>query len=418
MNLIQDHGLAPAPIALLTTESEARLEVLRRALGRAGGFGLFVIFASDAARYEVLRRLHAWRGTRGIPELYVFPDGDELGPAVDHFLAVEDRANPLPGAVFPDGSALLDVAKGETLATLNMSRDILNKLIRGPLVLILPAARALDFARRASDLYDVRALTVEVNALPSEPGGASEDLAESSASDAQERVPGEPRPLPTIQADAARLRELARSAEPFPRGALADAWIRLGRELLSAGALEEGMAAAREAKQLAESIGYDAGVASALFLEGDVLGREGRIEERTLLLRRALDLFRPLGDTRAVARVLVALSDVLSRTGLVNEAERMLREAEGLFGSWGYARERAVALGKLAELAFAHERFDEALRIRRQEQLPIYRKLGDHRECAATLNRIADIMHARGQLDEALRIRQSEVQRGAGLVSS
>ncbi|MCV6637066.1 hypothetical protein, partial [Candidatus Albibeggiatoa sp. nov. NOAA] len=45
---------------------------------------------------------------------------------------------------------------------------------------------------------------------------------------------------------------------------------------------------------------------------------------------------------------------------------------------------------------------DEALRIRQQEELPVYERLGDVRSKAVTMGQIADILQSRGQLDEAL----------------
>ncbi|HLM46904.1 MAG TPA: hypothetical protein VK458_23735 [Myxococcaceae bacterium] len=52
---------------------------------------------------------------------------------------------------------------------------------------------------------------------------------------------------------------------------------------------------------------------------------------------------------------------------------------------------------------------DEALRIRREEELPVYERLGDVRSWVMTIGQVADILQARGELDEALRIRQEEV---------
>jgi tetratricopeptide (TPR) repeat protein len=49
---------------------------------------------------------------------------------------------------------------------------------------------------------------------------------------------------------------------------------------------------------------------------------------------------------------------------------------------------------------------DEALRIRTEEQLPVYQRLGDVRELAVTQGQIADILHARGKTDEALALRE------------
>ena len=52
----------------------------------------------------------------------------------------------------------------------------------------------------------------------------------------------------------------------------------------------------------------------------------------------------------------------------------------------------------------ARGQLDEALRIRKDEQLPVYEQLGDVRSKAIAQGKIADILHARGQLDEALEL--------------
>ena len=52
---------------------------------------------------------------------------------------------------------------------------------------------------------------------------------------------------------------------------------------------------------------------------------------------------------------------------------------------------------------------EEALRLRQEEQLPVFELLGDIRFQAITFGRIADILHAQGQLRKALRMLQEEV---------
>ena len=69
---------------------------------------------------------------------------------------------------------------------------------------------------------------------------------------------------------------------------------------------------------------------------------------------------------------------------------------------------RLMMLDELASLAFDMGELDEALRIRRDEQLPVFEKLGDVRSRAMTLGQMADVYQARGELDEALRIRRDE----------
>ena len=52
-----------------------------------------------------------------------------------------------------------------------------------------------------------------------------------------------------------------------------------------------------------------------------------------------------------------------------------------------------IALGKIADVLAARGEVDEALRIRREEELPVYERLGDVRSRAITLGQIADAVH-------------------------
>ncbi|MGL4186966.1 MAG: hypothetical protein ACRCR4_14405, partial [Thiotrichaceae bacterium] len=74
----------------------------------------------------------------------------------------------------------------------------------------------------------------------------------------------------------------------------------------------------------------------------------------------------------------------------------------------GEVRSIAITKGKIADILQARGQLDEALRIRTQEQMPVYEQLGEVRSIAITKGKIADILQARGQLDEALRIRTTD----------
>jgi hypothetical protein len=65
-------------------------------------------------------------------------------------------------------------------------------------------------------------------------------------------------------------------------------------------------------------------------------------------------------------------------------------------------------MGKIADILESRGEPDEALRIRREEELPVFERLGDVRERAVTMGKIADILESRGEPDEALRIRREE----------
>ena len=99
------------------------------------------------------------------------------------------------------------------------------------------------------------------------------------------------------------------------------------------------------------------------------------------------------------------LGDLAASLGRVAEAESAYRAAAAAAAD---EHSRTVAMGKIADILQARGALDEALRIRREEELPVYERLGDVRARAVTMGKIADILQARGALDEALRIRREE----------
>ena len=91
------------------------------------------------------------------------------------------------------------------------------------------------------------------------------------------------------------------------------------------------------------------------------------------------------------------------------EALRIRTEEElPVYERLGDVRARAVAQGRIADILQARGELDKALRIRIEEELPVYERLGDVRARAVAQGRIADILQARGELDKALRIRIEE----------
>jgi tetratricopeptide (TPR) repeat protein len=104
------------------------------------------------------------------------------------------------------------------------------------------------------------------------------------------------------------------------------------------------------------------------------------------------------------------IAGVLEARGQLDEALRIRREDElPVFERLGDRHSRAVTMGKIADVLRARGELDEALRIRREDELPIYEELGDQRARAVTMGKIADALYARGQVDEALRIRREQV---------
>ena len=95
--------------------------------------------------------------------------------------------------------------------------------------------------------------------------------------------------------------------------------------------------------------------------------------------------------------------------GDLSAADQAFAAAARLFGEAGWEREQVIALGESADILQARGDLDEALRIRREEQLPVYERLGDVRSRAVTMGQIADILQARGDLDEALALHEQRL---------
>ncbi|WP_437493492.1 metallophosphoesterase [Sorangium sp. So ce1014] len=146
-----------------------------------------------------------------------------------------------------------------------------------------------------------------------------------------------------------------------------------------------------------------------LWTLANVAQRMGAMDSAADAAERKLEVDRARGDERGAALAVSCRADIFEARGQLDEALRIRREEElPVFERLGDVRSRAVTLGKIADIFEARGQLDEALRIRREEELPVYERLGDVRSRAVTLGKIADIFEARGQLDEALRIRREE----------
>jgi tetratricopeptide (TPR) repeat protein len=123
--------------------------------------------------------------------------------------------------------------------------------------------------------------------------------------------------------------------------------------------------------------------------------------------RRELD--RKRGAERDEAMSVGFIADILQAKGEFDDALKIRNEEElPVYNRLGDAGLRALAMGKIADILQARGQLDEALKIRNEEQLPVYERLGDVRSRAVTMGKIAAILQARGQLDEALKIHTDE----------
>jgi tetratricopeptide (TPR) repeat protein len=137
------------------------------------------------------------------------------------------------------------------------------------------------------------------------------------------------------------------------------------------------------------------------------IAREGP-DKALATLKEAATLFAGAGDEHSWGVAMGQIAEVLEQCGEVDEALRIRREEQlPVYKRLGAVREYSVVMGEIADILERRGEVDEALRIRREE-LPVYERLGDIRSAAVTMGKIADALERRGEVDEALRIRREE----------
>jgi tetratricopeptide (TPR) repeat protein len=180
----------------------------------------------------------------------------------------------------------------------------------------------------------------------------------------------------------------------------ADCAERLGETELQIALLEKGLSLNS----------YDA-LARARFTvvhAGATIAREGPVKTLAAL-SEAAKLFAQAGEIREQAITMGKIADILEQQGDADEALRIRKEDElPVYERLGDVRERAITMGRIADILQRRGDTDEALRIRKEDELPVYERLGDIRSRAITMGQIADILQQRGDADEALRIRKED----------
>lgn len=130
--------------------------------------------------------------------------------------------------------------------------------------------------------------------------------------------------------------------------------------------------------------------------------------ERSQLQRRLTEIREYLNGKPARslsdAGLLLESSLIEKRLGDVDLALADAESARELFLVHDDQIGAAGAYSQIADILQLRGELDEALRIHREEILPVLIRLGDERRSAITKGKIADILSLRGQLDEALRI--------------
>ena len=208
----------------------------------------------------------------------------------------------------------------------------------------------------------------------------------------------------------AELRSMAQRGA-LPPAVWASALLRRASTLLSAPQVEDRRAeVAALLEEQASVAGGERAWAEGLGLRGVLLQAQGQPDEALLAFQEAGRAFGALGLARDQAITISQIADVLAARGQLDEAIRIYREEVlPVMERLGDAHSKAISMDKIAAVLRAQGQLDEALRIHQEEVLPVFERLGDARAKAVTMSKIADVHQALGQLDEANRIRKEEV---------
>lgn len=121
-------------------------------------------------------------------------------------------------------------------------------------------------------------------------------------------------------------------------------------------------------------------------------------------LAEALEAGRNPGEQETRGRLLLRACAAWQLKGDYDRALLAAERAREVFVDAHEDLMIAVAMGRIADILQRKGDIGEALRIRQEEQLPVYERLGDERERAVTMVKIADILALEGETEEAFRI--------------
>lgn len=160
------------------------------------------------------------------------------------------------------------------------------------------------------------------------------------------------------------------------------------------------------AQRVADRVGRRDLHAAVLTHRASRVAMNGAIEEALALLEQARAIYEACGRTREAWNASYRTAELLGLRGEWDATQALCEQVLLPMARSPLNDDRLVALlrGLQANALQARGNFDEALRIRREQQLPVFERLGDVPGRAATLGKIADSLRRRGDLDEAIRI--------------
>ncbi|WP_437295244.1 tetratricopeptide repeat protein [Sorangium sp. So ce426] len=382
---------------MLDIDADGRVDALWRAVAWSESFALiFVHVPPGPARDELLDRFQAWSGRDGMPDVLLVT----LGAAERPFDKLEKLGLGDAGrtAVVLVGLEQCDVGArvSPALAELNFARDLLPRLVPGPLVLMASDEVFDALLRSAPDLFTWRQFEISVRAA-GEPQAQREERAHA-------HLPPSKGSLEEAQAEVARLSKLLQGVveRRTGHGDLEGARVRLrlGRALLDAYRYDEADVELRGALEAYRAAGEAKGEADSLHAIGLIALHRADYEQARLHFEKALPLYRRIGDALGEANCIHDLGDIALNRSNHEQARLHFEQALPLYRRIGSVLSEANCVQGLGIIALQHSDYEQA-RTHFEQALPLCRRVGNVLAEANCILNLGDVARDRSDHDAA-----------------
>lgn len=170
--------------------------------------------------------------------------------------------------------------------------------------------------------------------------------------------------------------------------------------MMQMGEIEEAVETFQQQQELAEALGEDEQIASAIADLGVLWAKRGDLDRAENLLERAVTLREELDDPKAVVDSLNNLGLVQWKAGRLTEAARTLEKCYNRQEELGYRVAQSATMTNLGVIAIARDELDEATEWY-ERSLELNRKLDDRQGIAILQGNLAAVYLQRGDLEQA-----------------
>ena len=344
---------------MLDIDADGRIDALYRAVAWSESFALiFVHVPAGPAREELLERFRAWSGRDEMPEVRV----EKLSAAERPYERLEKLGldSSKRTAVILTGleQHVMGANACPALAELNFARDLLPRIMPGPLVLVGSDEVFLALLGSAPDLFTWRQFEISVRAA-----------GQAEAAGVEAAPPVKPKATVDAQAEAERLGALLQDLRARRTGyggvEGAELGLRLGRALVNVYRYDDAEAEIKLALDAYRSAGHLLGEAKCIQSLGDLALRRSDHEGARTRYEDALPLYRRVGDVLGEANCILGLGDSARARADHDDARALFEHALRLYQrpSEPYSIGRAhLRLAHVAENADLRRKHLEAAR--------------------------------------------------------